>query len=142
MLLTRTVIPGCCDRKKAVAGSQTELKIKSVNEESRTTCGDVASSDHTTEVLAALMAHSRRASDCLDPKKSVPDGVENDDTTDDISDGVMEPKIASSNTGMDSMDLKSISELAGGTIGEVRRYWTRAVATLTSGMDDKKFSMT
>jgi hypothetical protein len=139
-LLTLTDIPGCGEWKKAVAGSQTALNAESLNDVSRTTWPDVANSVHTTDTPAALMAHCRRASAWFVPKNREPDGVENDDTAEEMSDGVIDPKIAISNTGMESMDPNNTLEFVGGAEGEERRYWTRAVATLISEMEDKKFS--
>lgn len=137
MFETPTETPGCCECRYVNAGSQTELNVASVNDESRTTRWDAANSVHTTGPLTALIDHWRRERASSDPKKSVFEGVENEEAVEETSEGSIDPKTATSSIGMDASELKSRVEFAGGTAGDERINFTKAIATLTSGIEDK-----
>ena len=119
----------------AKAGSQTELKAWSLNEESLTTLGESACSAHTTLVFVTLIAYWRTCNDSSDPKNSPAEGAEKEDPTKDTSDGAIVPNKATSRVGSVSKALYSAEFTDGGVATEDNTNWTKAIAILMSGID-------
>lgn len=116
------------------------LIVTSDNELSRTTSGETEVSVHTTEPPTVVIAHFLKALPSTDPKNSEPDGNAKEATAEPISVGSTLPNTATSSTGIVLKDWKRGEDGSGGTElfeVELRTNLTRALATLTSGMEER-----
>lgn len=123
--------------KNVKAGSQTELKVWSTNELSRTISEETATSVHTRVFCTALIVHCRNDNAALVPKNRPPLGFENDDVVEVISGGCTSPKTATSMTGSEDSAENNAPVLVGGSAGFVKMNLASAIAMLTSLMDLK-----
>ena len=87
-----------------------------MRDESRTTCDEDANSVQTTDELVLVMVQLRSAAAGSDPKKRDPEAVAKDETDEEISEGLMVPKTATSSIGSEESDWKRRVLLAGGVV--------------------------